>query len=284
MKLPFRVELGGKVAVVTGGSGVLCREMALALGACGAKVAVLSRTQDKVDAVAAEIVAAGGQAIGVSCDVTDLASVRVAHARIARELGPCEILINGAGGNHPKGTAGRERLEPGDLDKAPPPTSFFDLEQEALEYVFDLNYIGTVLPTQVFARDMAAQGRGVVINISSMSGFTPLTKVMTYSSAKAAINNLTQWLAVHLAGVGVRVNAIAPGFFLTEQNRTLLTNPDGSKTPRGHTIVSHTPMRRFGEAQELLGALLWLVSDEASGFVTGAVIPVDGGFNAFSGV
>jgi len=281
--LPFTVNLQGRVAVVTGGTGVLCGAMARALAECGAKVAILSRRAASVEAEAAGIRERGGVAIGVSADVTDRVSLERARATIEKELGACDILINGAGGNHPKGTAGREVLTPGDL-KTSPPTNFFDLEAEGFKFVFDLNFVGTVLPCQVFGKGMMERGNGVIINVSSMSAFKPLTKVMSYSNAKTTVNNFTQWLAVHLAQTGVRVNAIAPGFFKTEQNRALLETPDGQNTPRANTIVAHTPMRRFGQAHDLLGCLLWLVSDEAAGFVTGAIIPVDGGFHAFSGV
>jgi len=281
--LPFHVDLSAEVVVITGGTGVLCSEMARALAACGARVAVLSRTAAKVEGVAEEIRQAGGKAIGVACDVTDLEDLQRAKQQVDGELGACTLLINGAGGNHPKGTAGKERVAPADL-AASPTGSFFDMELEGLQHVFTLNYYGSVLATQVFARDMAEAGRGQVLNISSMSAFAPLTKVMAYSSAKAAINNFTAWLAVHLAPCGVRVNAIAPGFFLTEQNRDLLTRPDGTDTPRGEVIKQHTPMNRYGEAGELIGALLYFASPAASAFVTGVVLPVDGGFNAFSGV
>jgi NAD(P)-dependent dehydrogenase (short-subunit alcohol dehydrogenase family) len=285
MQLPFRIDLTGKVAVVTGGSGVLCRRMAMALAECGAGVAVLGRRLDAVEAVAAEIRTAGGKALAVSCDVLNRAGLTAANATIEKELGAVDILVNGAGGNHPKGTTTRDYLFPEDLTNPQEgKLTFFELEPEGLQYVLNLNLIGTVLPTQVFGRSMAKRAHGVVINISSMAAFTPLTRISAYSSAKAAVNNFTQWLAVHLSRVGVRVNAIAPGFFLTEQNRNLLTTPDGSPTPRANTIVAHTPMGRFGRPDELLGTLLWLVSDEASGFVTGTVIPVDGGFSAFSGV
>ncbi|MFT5126645.1 MAG: NAD(P)-dependent dehydrogenase (short-subunit alcohol dehydrogenase family) [Rhodothermales bacterium] len=280
LNIPFSIDLSEKTAVVTGGSGVLCSEMAKALAACGAKVAVLSRTKAKVDAVAEAIIADGGTAMGVACDVTDRASVEAANVLITAEFGPCDILVNGAGGNSPKGTASKTHLKSGDsLDG-----SFFGLDAEGFRFVFDLNIVGTVLPSQIFAENMAARGTGNIINLSSMSAFTPLTKVSAYSAAKAAVNNFTQWLAVHLSGVGIRVNAIAPGFFLSEQNRSLLTNEDGSLTDRGNTIISQTPMGEFGTPDQLLGTLLWLASDAASGFVTGTIIPVDGGFSAFSGV
>lgn len=280
VNLPFSIDLSDKVAVVTGGSGVLCSEMAKALAACGAKVAVLSRTQDKVDAVADAIKADGGIAMGISCDVTDRASVVAANNIISKALGPVDILVNGAGGNSAKGTAAKTHLKDGnDLDG-----SFFGLDADGFRFVFDLNIVGTVLPTQIFAESMAQRGSGNIINLSSMSAFAPLTKVSAYSAAKAAVNNFTQWLAVHLSGVGIRCNAIAPGFFLSEQNRSLLTNEDGSLTDRGNTIISQTPMGKFGTPEQLIGTLLWLASDAASGFVTGTIIPVDGGFNAFSGV
>lgn len=286
MKLPFRIDLSSKVVVVTGGGGVLCSRMAEALAACGASVVVMGRRLEPLQKVVDAIAAEGGRAMAVSADVLDRGALLEAQARIERAFGPVDILINGAGGNNPKATAGRERIAPGDLDQAPGsgPTTFFDLTFEGVQDVFNLNFLGTLLPTQVFSAGMARRGRGLVINVSSMSALRPLTKVGAYSAAKAAVNSLTQWLAVHLAGVGVRVNAIAPGFFITEQNRALLTNPDGSLTPRGNTIVGATPMGRFGKPDELIGALLWLVSEEASGFVTGVVVPVDGGFSAFGGV
>ena len=280
VNIPFSIDLSGKTAVVTGGSGVLCSEMAKALAACGANVAVLSRTKAKVDAVADAIIADGGSAIGVSCDVTDRSSVEAANATITNKFGPCDILVNGAGGNSPKGTASKTHLKDGnDLDG-----SFFGLDAEGFRFVFDLNIVGTVLPAQIFGEHMAKRGTGNIINLSSMSAFAPLTKVSAYSAAKAAVNNFTQWLSVHLSGVGIRVNAIAPGFFLSEQNRSLLTNEDGSLTDRSNTIISQTPMGEFGTPDQLIGTLLWLASDDASGFVTGTIIPVDGGFSAFSGV
>jgi NAD(P)-dependent dehydrogenase (short-subunit alcohol dehydrogenase family) len=285
MPVPFKVDLSGKVAAVTGGSGVLCSRMAVALAECGARVAVLSRRQEAVDAVAREIRDAGGEAVGISCDVLDRESVTAANRTIAETYGPIDILINGAGGNHPKGTASVERLRVDDLKSDDPDLrTFFELDSAAVSFVFDLNFMGTLLPTQIFARSMAERESGTILNISSMAAFLPLTKVAAYSAAKAAIDNFTRWLAVHMSRVGVRVNAIAPGFYLTEQNRTLLTQEDGSLTPRGETIVSQTPVGRFGQPDELIGTLLWLVDDKASSFVTGIVVPVDGGFSAFSGV
>lgn len=285
MGVPFAVNLSGEVAVVTGGGGVLCSAMAAALAECGAAVAVTDLGLDRARKVAEQIRAAGGRAEGFACNVLDKGSLEQCNAEIERVFGPVTLLINGAGGNHPKGTTTREYLLPDDLKGSVEGiTTFYDLDPKGIEFVFNLNFLGTLLPTQVFTRRMAKAGRGCVINISSMNAFTPLTKIPAYSGAKAAVSNFTQWLAVHFSKVGVRVNAIAPGFFLTDQNRSLLTREDGSLTQRGHTILSHTPMGRFGGPDDLLGTLLWLSSASASAFVTGTVIPVDGGFSAFSGV
>lgn len=285
MQLPFRINLNGRVALVTGGGGVLCSVMARALAACGARVAVADLKPEAAEAVAATIRREGGVALGVACDVLQRDSLQAANEAVKRELGPIDILINGAGGNHPKGTTTYEYLRPEDLQAAAKDVvTFYDLDPKGIEFVFNLNFLGTLLPTQAFTREMAAKGRGVIINISSMNAFRPLTKIPAYSGAKAAVSNFTQWLAVHFSRVGVRVNAIAPGFFVTEQNRSLLVQTDGTWTPRAQTILAHTPMRRFGEPSDLLGTLLWLVCDEAAGFVTGVVVPVDGGFAAFSGV
>ena len=235
--------------------------------------------------MASEIKEAGGTAIGVKCSVLERTSLEAARDRIESELGPVDILINGAGGNHPKGTTSMEFLTKEVLAQTDSDaTSFFDLDADGIQFVFNLNFLGTLLPSQVFARGMAERGGGVIINTSSMNAFTPLTKIPAYSGAKAAVSNFTQWLAVHMSKVGIRVNAIAPGFFLTDQNRSLLTNEDGSPTERGGKIISQTPLGRYGTPEELVGTLLWLVSDEGAGFVTGTVIPVDGGFAAFSGV
>ena len=278
------VDLCGTVAMVTGGSGVLCGRMAKALAANGASVAVAGSRPGSADKVTEEIVASGGKAISVACNVLESESMADVNREVEQKLGPVDILINGAGGNHPRGTTSKEFLFSEDLRQATESlTTFYDLDPQGIQHVFNLNFLGTLLATQVFSRSMAENGKGVIINISSMSAYAPLTKIPAYSGAKAAVNSFTQWLAVHMSKVGVRVNAIAPGFFLTEQNRALLTKEDGSLSARGETIVGQTPMGRFGDPEELIGALLWLVSDDAA-FVTGAVIPVDGGFAAFSGV
>jgi NAD(P)-dependent dehydrogenase (short-subunit alcohol dehydrogenase family) len=285
MTIPFRIDLKNKVAVVTGGGGVLCSVMADALAQCGAKVAILGRRPDRAQKVADGIAKAGGIAMGLACNVLEKPCIEQVHEQIKAAFGPVDILINGAGGNDPRGTTSKEFLSREDLTaKQEGVVTFYDLTVEGIQSVFNLNFLGTFLPTQVFSRDMVQNGRGSIINVSSMNAFKPLTKIPAYSAAKAAVSNFTQWLAVHFSKTGVRVNAIAPGFFLTDQNRTLLTQPNGSLTPRGHTITSHTPQGHFGKPEDLIGTLLWLLSDEGSGFVTGQVIAVDGGFSAFSGV
>ena len=285
MNLPFKINLSGKTAVVTGGGGILCSNFAKVLAECGAKVAILDLRKEAADKVAEEINAAGGKAIGVGANVLDAESLKAARETVNSRLGPCDILINGAGGNNPKGTTTKDYLFKEDLEsKAEGVMTFFDLDQKGIEFVFNLNFLGTLMPTQAFAKDMINQAGAVIINISSMNAFCPLTRIPAYSGAKAAISNFTQWLAVHFSKVGIRVNAIAPGFFLTDQNRTLLTKEDGSYTERAGKIINMTPMGRFGKDEELVGTLLWLVSNEASGFVNGTVIPVDGGFSAYSGV
>ncbi|SHJ98701.1 SDR family oxidoreductase [Paramaledivibacter caminithermalis] len=284
MNIPFHIDLGNKVAVVTGGGGVLCGIFAKALAQCGAKVAILDIKKENADKVAQRIKASGGKAIGVEANVLDTNSLEKAKSIVDEELGTCDILINGAGGNHPKGTTTKEFLEKDDLIKKEGLTTFFDLDSRGIEFVFNLNFLGTLLPTQIFAKDMIDKSGAVIINISSMNAYTPLTKIPAYSAAKAAVSNFTQWLAVHMAKVGIRVNAIAPGFFLTKQNEALLINEDGSYTLRAEKIIRQTPMNRFGKPEELVGTLLWLVDENASGFVNGTVIPVDGGFSAYSGV
>ena len=283
MKLPFNIDLNNKVAVVTGGTGILCGAMVEALAKCGAKVAILALGQEACEAKAKEIIDNGGCAIGIETNVLDKESLKRAHEIILKELGPCDILINGAGGNHPKGTTTKEYLLEEDLDNEEL-ISFFDLDPKGVEFVFNLNFLGTLLPSQEFCRDMINREGCTIINISSMNAYTPLTKIPAYSGAKAAVSNFTQWLAVHMSKVGIRVNAIAPGFFVTAQNEKLLFNEDGTPTERSNKILNSTPMGRFGEAHELIGTLLYLVNNDASGFVNGVVIPVDGAFSAYSGV
>ena len=283
MELPYKPDFSGKVAVVTGGAGVLCREFCQALALCGARVAVLNRTLSKAEAVVGLIRAAGGEALAVGVDVTDAESVARAHQTVLETFGKCDILINGAGGNDAAATADDEFFAMDTL-LDPNKKSFFDLGAENFGKVFDLNIMGTVLTTQAFARDMVEKGSGCILNISSMNAFTPLTKIPAYSAAKSGVSNFTQWLAVHFAKTGIRCNAIAPGFFSTAQNAKLLWNPDGSPTARTGKILNATPMGRFGKPEELVGALLFLLDDKASGFITGVVLPIDGGFNAYSGV
>lgn len=283
MNLPYQPDFSGKVTVITGGAGVLCAMFARALAACGARVAVLDLALDKAEALAAEIRERGGEAIAVGVNVLETQSVAEAHARVLAELGPCDILINGAGGNNARATTDDEFFDR-TTSLADGKKSFFDLDPAGFDFVFGLNMKGTLLPTQVFARDMAEREKGVVLNISSMNAFTPLTKIPAYSAAKAAVSNFTRWLAVYFSRSGIRVNAIAPGFFSTQQNAKLLWNDDGTPTPRTLKILNSTPMGRFGEAEELLGALLFLLDDKASGFVTGTVLAVDGGFSAYAGV
>ena len=277
MNLPFKVDLSNKVAAVTGAGGVICGEFARALAACGAKVALLDINFEAVKKVAEEI---GKNALAVQCNCLDKQSITAAREAIGEAFGKVNFLINGAGGNNPRATTDNETMSPEtDADMK----DFFKLEESGIKFVFDLNITTAFLVTQVFAEDMVKTG-GNIINISSMNAYRPLTKIPAYSAAKAGISNFTQWLAVHFAPCNIRVNAIAPGFFVTNQNRALLYNEDGTPTARTGKILAATPMKKFGEIDDLLGALLWLADDTASGFVTGAVIPVDGGFAAYSGV
>jgi len=281
MKLPFSIDLKGKVAVVTGAGGVLCSMFAEALSKTGAKIALLDLNEDAAKVVADKIVSEGGVAKAYKCNVLDKKSIEEVHAKVIADLGSCDILINGAGGNNPKATTDNEYFTKEDMGSV---KTFFDLDAEGVEFVFNLNFLGTLLPTQVFAPDMVEKEDASIINISSMNAFTPLTKIPAYSGAKAAISNFTKWLSVHFSKTNIRCNAIAPGFFVTKQNEKLLFNDDGSPTPRTGKILGSTPMGRFGKAEELIGTLLFLVCKDASSFVNGVVIPVDGGFSAYSGV
>jgi NAD(P)-dependent dehydrogenase (short-subunit alcohol dehydrogenase family) len=277
------LALKNKVAVITGGGGVLCSTMAIALSKHGARIAVLDLELENAEKVASKINDSGGEAIAVAANVLEMESLKSAHKKVFNAIGPCDILINGAGGNHPKGTTSKAFLFSEDMNSDEELKTFFDLDVNSIKFVFDLNFIGTLLPTQVFAKDMINREGCSIINVSSMNAFRPLTKIPAYSAAKAAVSNFTQWLAVNFSKVGIRVNAMAPGFFLTEQNRKLLTDASGSLSQRGNTIIEHTPMGRFGTPEDLVGTLMWLCSD-ASSFVTGVVVPVDGGFSAYSGV
>ena len=273
-----------KVVVITGAGGVLCSTLAKALSKEGHKIAVLDLRIDAANKLAEEINSGGGTAIAVAANVLEKASLDTAKLAVNNTLGACDILVNGAGGNHPLGTTSNPHLLEKDLlNNSEVFKTFFDLDPKGIEFVFNLNFIGTLLPTQVFAKDMVGRDGCSVLNISSMNAYTPLTKIPAYSGAKAAISNFTQWLAVHFSKVGIRVNAIAPGFFLTNQNRTLLTNEDGSLTQRGQQIIDQTPMGRYGNPEDLVSSTLYLC-DDSSSFVTGIVIPIDGGFSAYSGV
>ena len=278
----IETDLTGKVAVVTGAGGVLCSYLAKVLARAGAKVALVNRSEGAINQYAAEIIAEGGVAKAYKGNVLSKEDMERIADEVLRDLGPCDILLNGAGGNNPKATTDKEYYEPGDLDADT--KSFFDLDDDSVNMVFDLNYNGTLIPTQAFAKHMVRQGSGNIINISSMNAFLPLTKIPAYSGAKAAVSNFTQWLAVHFCKVGIRVNAIAPGFFSSKQNAQLLWNEDGTPTERTKKILAATPMGRFGQTEELAGGLLFLLNDKAAGFITGIVLPIDGGFSAYGGV
>ncbi len=278
----INTDLSGKVAVVTGAGGVLCSAFSRVLARAGAKVALLDINESAAAQVAAEISAEGGAARAYKCNVLDKADCLAVAEAVKGDFGPCDILINGAGGNNPRATTDHEYYLPGDIDADT--KSFFDLEADGVSFVFNLNFLGTLLPTQAFAAQMVGRPGCNIVNISSMNAFTPLTKIPAYSGAKAAISNFTQWLAVHFSREGIRVNAIAPGFFVTKQNEKLLFNDDGTPTPRTGKILAATPMGRFGKAEELEGALLFLLNNAAASFITGVVLPIDGGFSAYSGV
>ncbi len=276
-------DLSGKVAVVTGAGGVLCSYLAKVLARAGAKVALVNRSDAAINQYAAEILEEGGIAKAYKGNVLIREDMERIADEVLRDLGPCDILLNGAGGNNPKAQTDKEYYEAGDLEREDIKT-FFDLDDDGVNMVFDLNYNGTLIPTQAFAKHMIKSGGGNIINISSMNAFLPLTKIPAYSGAKAAVSNFTQWLAVHFSKCNIRVNAIAPGFFASKQNQSLLFNPDGTPTARTEKILAGTPMGRFGETEDLAGGLLFLLDDKAAGFITGVVLPIDGGFSAYSGV
>ncbi|MBI5770342.1 MAG: SDR family oxidoreductase [Verrucomicrobia bacterium] len=276
----------GKTAVITGAGGTLCSAVAQELARHGAKVALLGRTLSSLEAVAAEIRAAGGTALPVACDVTDAASVERARTAVTQDLGACHFLINGAGGNQPDAVTTLTEFSPAELTAGKPAGTrgFFDLSLARFDDVVRTNTLGTVIPCQIFGREMAGLGRGSILNFASMNSYRPLTRVPAYAMAKAGVVNFTQWLATYLAPAHIRVNGIAPGFFVNERSRKILLTPEGGLSARGENVMNHTPLKRFGEARELLGAVCWLLDDERAGFVTGVTLPVDGGFLASSGI
>ena len=278
--LPLHHDFTGKVVVVTGAGGVLCGDMARAYAQAGAKVAALDLNEAAVLKLAEEVTAEGFIMKGYKANVLELEALEAVHQQVLADLGPCDILINGAGGNNPRATTDNEYQHEAKEGQK----TFFDLDQSGIDFLFKLNFQGTLLPTQVFAKDMVAKKSGNILNISSMNAYIPLTKIPAYSGAKAAISNFTQWLATHFAGTGIRCNAIAPGFLVSNQNRALLFNEDGTPTARSAKILNGTPMGRFGMTEELAGGLLFLLDDKAAGFITGVVLPIDGGFSAYSGV
>jgi len=279
-ELPIQIDYTGKVVVITGAGGVICGAMARAFAQSGAKVAALDLNEAAVKALADELKAQGYICEGYRADVLDPAALETVHSQVLADLGPCDILINGAGGNNPRATTDNEYHH----EAQPGGKSFFDLSADGVDFVFKLNFQGTLLPTQTFARDMVAKQKGSILNISSMNAYTPLTKIPAYSAAKAGVSNFTQWLATHFAGTGIRCNAIAPGFLVSAQNKALLFHEDGTPTPRSGKILGSTPMHRFVDAQELLGATLFLCDERSAGAITGVVLPIDGGFAAYSGV
>lgn len=280
MNLPTTHDFTGKVVVITGAGGVLCGDMARAFAQAGAKVAALDLNEEAVKKLAEEVKAEGFICEGYKANVLDLEALEAVHAQVLADLGPCDILINGAGGNNPRAQTDNEYQHEAKEGQK----TFFDLEQSGIDFVFKLNFQGTLLPTQVFAKDMVARKSGNILNISSMNAFTPLTKIPAYSGAKAAISNFTQWLATHFAGTGIRCNAIAPGFLVSNQNRALLFNEDGTPTARSGKILNSTPMNRFVDSAELLGGMFFLCDDKAASAVTGVILPIDAGFAAYSGV
>lgn len=281
MASPFTHDFTDKVVVLTGAGGVLISYFAKEYARAGAKVALLDLNQEAAQAVADEIKADGGTAFAYKCNVLDKENIQSVRDAIEKDMGTADILINGAGGNNARATTDNEFHETEGLEDV---KTFFDLDQDGISFVFNLNFLGTLLPTQVFAKDMVGKEGANILNISSMNGFTPLTKIPAYSGAKAAISNFTEWLAVHFSHVGIRVNAIAPGFLVSNQNRGLLFNEDGTPTARANKILTNTPMGRFGEPEELIGGMLYLTDEKAASFVNGVVLPIDGGFNAYSGV
>lgn len=280
MNLPYNVSFKDKVVVVTGAGGVLCGDMARAFAQAGAKVAALDLNEEAVKKLADEMQAAGYCCVGYKANVLEAEALETVHQQVLKDLGPCDILVNGAGGNNPRATTDNEYQHEAKEGQK----TFFDLDQSGVDFVFKLNFQGTLLPTQVFAKDMVERKSGCILNISSMNAYTPLTKIPAYSGAKAAISNFTQWLATHFAGSGIRCNAIAPGFLVSNQNRALLFNPDGTPTARSEKILRNTPMNRFVDSEELLGGVFFLCNDKAASAITGVVLPIDAGFSAYSGV
>ncbi len=280
LDLPLNVDFTGKTVVVTGAGGVLCSVMARAFAQAGAKVAALDINEDAVKKLSEEVRAEGYTLNGYKCNVLESDSIKAAHDAILTDLGPVDILVNGAGGNNPRATTDNEYQHEAKEGQK----TFFDLDPSGVDFVFKLNFQGTLLPTQIFAKDMVERGSGVILNVSSMNAYIPLTKIPAYSGAKAAISNFTQWLATHFAKSGIRCNAIAPGFLVSNQNRALLFNPDGTPTARSAKILNGTPMGRFVDAQELLGGVFFLCDDKAASAITGVVLPIDAGFAAYSGV
>lgn len=280
MNLPLNIDFSGKVVVITGAGGVLCKTMARAFAQAGARVAALDLNEEAVKELADECKAEGLTCEGYKANVLEPETLKEVHTRIRKEFGPCDILINGAGGNNPRATTDNEYQH----EAAEGQKTFFDLDASGVDFVFKLNFQGTLIPTQIFAKDMVERKSGCILNISSMNAYTPLTKIPAYSAAKAGISNFTQWLATHFAGTGIRCNAIAPGFLVSNQNKALLFNEDGTPTPRSHKILNGTPMKRFVAGEELLGGVFFLCDEKAASAITGVVLPIDAGFAAYSGV